>query len=244
MTEDDAPTRPRLDVVTPAHNEVSNIEAVLRELCAALARTVDARIIVCEDGSTDGTPEVLRRLAIELPLEVLSSPEKKGYARAVIDGLRTVRAPWILAIDSDGQLDPADFAALWNARDGADVVMGKRAQRLDSPARRVLSSGFGMLYDALLHPPVDDPSCPFVLMTQASAGGLVDRLGTMEVGFWWEFVAQAHHAKLSIRQVQVRHRPRTAGASRAIPLSRAPQIAMSHTLALFRLWSSLRDRRR
>jgi dolichol-phosphate mannosyltransferase len=229
------PELPRVDVVTPVHNEAASIEAVLRELCTALGRTVAPRVIVCEDGSTDGTPALLGRLATELPLEVRSSPEKKGYARAIIDGLRAARAPWVLAVDSDGQLDPEDFSALWGAREGADVVMGRRTSRRDSLARRAMSRAWKALFDALFHPPVDDPSCPYVLMTGATARALADRLGTMEVGLWWEFVAQAHHAGLAIRQVPVRHRPRAAGESRAIPMARVPRVAVTHTLAMLRL---------
>lgn len=227
----------------PAFNEASSIEEVLRELWAVVARELSVRIIVCEDGSTDGTPAILRRLASELPLEVISAPQRKGYSRALIDGLKAANAPWVLAVDSDGQLDPADFPALWTLRDGADVIMGKRARRRDPLARRALSAGFKLLYKTLFSPSVDDPSCPFVLMTRESAGYLADRLGTMELGFWWEFVAQAEHAGLTVRQATVRHRPRRNGASRAISLARAPRIALAHTIALLRLWRRLRTER-
>ena len=241
MSDDPAARRPRLDVVMPAHNEAATIEEVVRELHDALTRWVEPRLIVCEDGSTDGTPALLARLAHELPLDVITTPGRKGYAQAMLDGLRQARAPWVLAIDSDGQLDPVDFAAFWELRDRADVVIGSRVRRADTIARRVISRMFRVLYDALFHFPVDDPSCPFVLMTAASAKALVDRLGTMEVGFWWEFVAQAHHAGLAIRQVPVRHRSRAGGASRAIPLRRVPAIAVTHTIALLRLWRRLQS---
>jgi dolichol-phosphate mannosyltransferase len=226
----------RLDLVLPVRNEAPVIERVIDEIVDVVSRWVDLRILACEDGSTDGTDRVLRRIASDKPLRLIAGPPGRGYARAVCAGIRAAETEYVLVIDADGQCDPRDFQAAWEARTDADVNRGFRTARRDPLSRRVLSRSFKVLYDALFGLGVRDPSCPFVLMRRDVALGLIDRLGTMEVGFWWEFVVWARVAGLRVRDFPIAHRPRLAGRSTAIPLSRVPVVALTHTCAVLRLW--------
>ena len=102
-------TEPDLDIVLPVHNEAGSIEATVRELCGEIGSRLTLRLIICEDGSTDQTLDVLARLQPQYPIELITGTSRKGYSRAVTDGMRASRAPYLLAIDSDGQCDPGDF---------------------------------------------------------------------------------------------------------------------------------------
>ena len=144
-------TTPVLEVLLPIHNEAESIEATLREIYGAVARVVSVRFLLCEDGSTDGTPEVLARLARELPIRLFSGQERKGYSRAVIDGFRRVDAPWVFFLDSDGQIDPSVFASAWPKREAYDVIIGWRVQRADALYRRLMSRAFRAVYLSLIH---------------------------------------------------------------------------------------------
>src|SRR5688500_10081986 len=97
--------RPTIDVVLPAHNEGASISATLRAFhrTVAVDSGIPIRFVVCEDGSSDDTVAVLKALAAELPLKLISDPVRKGYSRAVIDGLRATDSDWVACIDSDGQ---------------------------------------------------------------------------------------------------------------------------------------------
>ena len=53
---------PELEILLPVHNEAESIEATVRELKSELPATIDLGFIVCEDGSSDGTKAILRRL--------------------------------------------------------------------------------------------------------------------------------------------------------------------------------------
>ena len=119
---------PSIEVVLPAHNEADGIGQVLNEFYdqVAVQDGIPVRFLVCEDGSADNTLQVLNGLANALPLTVLTSAERKGYSRAVIDGLRATTADLIAFIDSDGQCDPADMASLVAAIHDADLVVGYR----------------------------------------------------------------------------------------------------------------------
>jgi glycosyltransferase involved in cell wall biosynthesis len=235
----------RIDIVLPAHNEGPAIHDTLREFHQAVAGRggFDIRFVVCEDGSTDDTVEVLRRAAQELPLLLLTAPERKGYSRAVVDGLRATDTEWVGFIDSDGQCDPADFASLAARRSQADLVIGYRNPRSDHWVRLAMSGAFGVVYRLLFSIPVKDPSCPYLLVRrEALQKILAGDVGVLKQGFWWEFLARAFANGVRVEEVPVRHRPRASGTTQVYRPTKIPRIATEHLLALFKLRRELAAR--
>jgi glycosyltransferase involved in cell wall biosynthesis len=230
---------PDLDVVVPAHDEADTIEAVLDELIATLSSWSTPRVIVCEDGSRDGTPDVVRSLAQRLPVVLLSSRERLGYAGALLGGFEQVRSEYALVFDGDGQYDPRDALKLFERRARADVVLGRRAPRQDSALRLLMTASFGTVYQGLFHTPVRDPSCSFALLRRATVTPILRDVRQMPYGFWWELVARAHAAGLVLVEQDVRHRARTNGVSRAFPLRSIPKRSFNQLLGLGRLWIDL-----
>jgi len=113
----------RVLVVIPAWNEAANLHGVVGELRGARP---DDDLLVVDDGSTDGTAELARRLdcrLVELPFHL-------GYGAAVQAGVKYgLRRGYPVAVtfDGDGQHDPADVEPLVEAvRQGADVALGSR----------------------------------------------------------------------------------------------------------------------
>ncbi len=233
---------PEVEILLPVHNEGDSIEAVLREIYAEISPRVSMQFIICEDGSVDNTKEVLGRLGREMPIKLLAADERKGYSRAVRDGMRGLTAPYLLCLDSDGQCDPKDFCRLWERRGDSDAVVGWRVHRADTPLRRVLSRTFRLFYQGLFAVPVHDPSCPFVLARQEVVARLVGELGQMQEGFWWEFVARLHRRGFSIQEVPVNHRPRASGTTQVYTLRKMPGIFCRHFLAIFKIWFQTRRR--
>ena len=111
---------PELELLLPVHNEADSIENTVREMYAQLSPQVALRFLICEDGSRDNTKEILRNLAESLPMKLILSDARKGYSRAVKDGMKALEAPYLLCLDSDGQCDPKDFAKFWSARTGSE----------------------------------------------------------------------------------------------------------------------------
>jgi glycosyltransferase involved in cell wall biosynthesis len=151
-------SRPVL-VVIPCWNEARNLGEVVRELRAA--RDGDD-IVVVDDGSTDGTPAVARRLGcrlVELPLHL-------GYGAAVQAGVKYgLRRgyPAVVTFDGDGQHDPADIAPLVEAvTAGADLALGSRfladGSYRGGLERRVGRALFSLLSRALTGLTLTDPT--------------------------------------------------------------------------------------
>ena len=225
-----------LDIVLPVHNEAQSIAATVRELCDEIGARLSLRLIICEDGSTDGTVDVLTGLQARYPIELITGTARKGYSRAVIDGLRAARAPFVLTIDSDGQCDPGDFWAFWDRRHDADVLIGNRHPRKDPLVRRALSRSFHTVFRLLLRIRVADPSCPYVLASREALSVLLPTLGVLEQGLWWEFTARAFQVGLRVKEVPVHHRTRSAGVTQVYTLGALPRIGWTHLFGLFTLW--------
>lgn len=227
-----------IDVVLPAHNEGASIGQTLREFYSVVHGKdgFDIRFVVCEDGSTDDTVPVLKAVAQELPLHLISDPVRKGYSRAVIDGFRATTAPLVAFIDADGQCDPADFRRLHELIGGRDFVMGYRNPRVDHPVRIAMSGAFGLVYRRLFPVPFRDPSCPFLIIRRESLLRILEgRVGVLKQGFWWEFVARAMALDLRSVEAPVTHRPRGAGTTQVYKPTKVPRIAAEHLAGLVTL---------
>jgi glycosyltransferase involved in cell wall biosynthesis len=229
-----------VEVLLPVHNEGESIEATIRGIYAELSKPVKASFIVCEDGSRDNTKQVLRQLAAELPMRLNLSDTRKGYSKAMREGMALLDAGYLLCLDSDGQCDPRDFEQFWKVRQTADIVIGWRVHRADTFLRRIFSRFFYLLYQVVFHVPVHDPSCPYVLFSKAVAQRLAGELGQMKEGFWWEFIARAHRRGFTIRELPVNHQVRSAGVTQVYKWSKMPGIFLRHVAALLKIWRETR----
>lgn len=230
-----------VQVLLPVHNEAESIEGTIREIYSELSQKIKIEFIICEDGSIDDTKQILTNLSKDIPMKLIMSDERKGYSRAVRDGMCALDAPFLLCLDSDGQCDPKDFWQFWEIRDGYDVLMGWRVRRADNLLRRTLSRTFYLFYQLLYHVPVHDPSCPYILANKRVIDRLVPELGEMQQGYWWEFVARVHRRGFSIKEMPVNHRLRTAGATQVYKLRKMPGIGYRHFVALFKIWAQTRS---
>jgi len=111
-------------VILPTFNEVDNLAAVVRGVRSAAP---EARILVVDDASTDGTGELAESLD---GVDVLHRPGKAGLGRAYATGFATALAEGaelVVEMDADLSHDPADLPRLLEpARAGADLVLGSR----------------------------------------------------------------------------------------------------------------------
>jgi glycosyltransferase involved in cell wall biosynthesis len=216
----------QVSVVLPVYNEAATIERVLRDLDAkVVSRLADVEWVVAEDGSTDGTREILSALAPELGFRLVSGPERKGYTRAVKDALALATKPWIFFSDSDGQQEPEDFFLLARALEesGGDIATGVKTPRRDPWPRIALSRGLALAERLVLGAPFRDANCGFRLMRTAVVRELLPRTGKLPQFVNAEILLRARAAGCRIIEVEVHHYARTEGGSRGLPPARIPR---------------------
>lgn len=106
------PAKHNLNILVPVFNEEKTVIAVLTKLNKACKAISNKRIIVIDDGSTDGTKNLLRDNK-NLYSKLLTSPINKGKGGAIILGLAEVSSGYILVQDADLEYDPFEIPKLW-----------------------------------------------------------------------------------------------------------------------------------
>jgi glycosyltransferase involved in cell wall biosynthesis len=202
-----------LSVVVPVHNEVDNIQELIRELHTALRPTgLRYELLFVDDGSDDGGWQQLERLQHQDPhLVLIRLTRNYGQTAALAAGLAQSTGTDVVMLDGDRQNDPADIPALLaKRREGYDLVVGWRIQRRDPWLSRRLPSYLanwiiGLITGVRLH----DYGCTLKVIRGDLARGL--RL----YGEMHRFIpALVDDMGGRIVEIPVNHRPRVAGKSK------------------------------
>lgn len=126
----------RLSVVMPVYNERATLRAAIERV---LAVPIEIELLCVDDGSTDGSREILDEIAKEhLQVRVFAQPRNMGKGAALRRGIAEATGDFVLIQDADLEYDPADYQRLLEPllADKADVVYGSRF--LGGGAHRVL----------------------------------------------------------------------------------------------------------
>ena len=229
----------------PVFNEGDTIQSTLLEASEKIENVYDNVIFsVSEDGSTDDTKSALTAMGSKMHnLEIHLGPRRKGYPRAAKDAILGIngRSDFILFMDSDGQYDPSDFGTLWRElrKTDADMVVGRRMNRAETPLRVFLSTGLRIMERLLFHTKQQDVTSAFRLMKIGAAKRITRRVKYSKYNFWLEFTAIASLEGYKIVEVPVIYRPRV-GSSRVYSGSKIIKAALQEMTAVLRIWRDFR----
>ena len=143
------------------YNEEENLPILEGEIRAAMETAGRLyEVIYVDDGSSDGSPDVLRALAREDPrIRVIRQKRNHGQSAALDAGFRHARGGVVVTLDADLQNDPADIPRLLERIGEYDVVSGVRAKRRDSWVRKMSSRIANGVRNRVTHESVTDVGC-------------------------------------------------------------------------------------
>lgn len=227
-----------ISIVLPIHNEFLNLKILINEWHEKLKEINNFKFefVIVEDGSTDGSKELIIELEKKFPIKNLSSENKRGYGKAVLDGIQASNGDYILCTDSDNQIKVNSLIEnIKNLPVGNRFLFGARTPRNDPIHRKIYSKLFKILHDLLFKSGLSDPSCPFVLGEKKLFHKLPKKsLLQMKEGFWWGFVAVSKKMDIYFDEVKIEHFKRSNGDA-GYKLSQMPSIIIRNTIGLFKI---------
>lgn len=202
----------RWSIVIPAFNEAARLPRYLEDVVGHFdGRGEPYEVLVVDDGSTDGTPEVIEAFARDHPsVRAVRLPENQGKGAAVRAGMRAATGECRLFADADGATPIAEVKRLEPAlAAGADIVIGSRVlvdpgvAAITRPHRVIAGRVFNWLVARLGLRGVADSQCGFKAFRGAAADDLFARLTTRGFGFDVELLLLAQARGYRIVEVPV-----------------------------------------
>lgn len=202
-----------VSLVVPVYNERDNLEAAVERSKAVLEELGRAwELILVDDGSDDGSDELLDRLAgADERLMVLHFERNCGQTAALDAGFTSSRGDLVAILDADLQTFPEDLPELIRTLESADVaaVVGVRAERHDSPWKRFSSWFANGVRNRLTSEDIVDTGCPLKVFR-----GDAIRAVTLYDGMHRFLPTLLKLDGHRVVQVPVRHAERRAGQSK------------------------------
>lgn len=227
-----------LSAVVPVLDEHESLPAFHAEMVTALEAIEEAEpgrtweIIYVDDGSSDGSTELMEKLALDDPEHVRLVVLRRNFGKsgALAAGFAEAGGERLVTLDADGQDVPAELPRLLAAMDadGLDLVGGWRRTREDRLAKRLTSVWYNAVTRAFSGLRVNDFNTGYKLMRAEVAEELP------LYGEFHRFVpVLAHDLGFRVGEVAVTHRPRVAGRSKFLSPLRFPKTLLDLLTVLF-----------
>jgi len=211
-------------VIIPTYNEKENIEKIIR---AVFGLEGGFNVLVIEDGSPDGTADIVKRLMVEFPerLFIIERKGKLGLGTAYLTGFKWALEngyDYVFEMDADFSHNPNDLPRLYAAcaEDGADLAIGSRycngISVINWPIGRVIMSYYASVYvRKVLRMKVFDATAGFKCYTRRVLEAIdLDDVRMKGYGFQIEMKYTTYRLGFTIKEVPIIFMDRTEGTSK------------------------------
>ncbi len=228
-----------ISIFFPAYNDKQTIGTLVQNALAVVATfTDDYEVIVVNDGSSDGTAELIDDLSRQnARVKPVHHESNRGYGGALQSGFEHAGKEFVFYTDGDGQYDVRELARLVPLMtEGIDVVNGYKARRADSLYRVIIGKIYNRTARFLFHLPIRDVDCDFRLIRREA----LRELGTISNSgaACLEMIRKLKATGAVFAEVEVSHYPRTHGHSQFFTLSSLTRTFYDFCGLLVQAWTS------
>lgn len=222
-----------LKVVIPVYNEAQIIETVVRDWIQTLEELgITFNIHLYNDGSTDNSRAIIDRLAADTRI-IAHHQFNVGHGPTLRKAyLETTESAWLLQLDGDNEIRSDQFLHLWQNRNQADLVIGRRIPHSSPFYRLLLSKGARFLIRSFYGNKVKDVNIPFRLFRVCKFRPIFEKLPPSLFSPNVILSGVASLAHLRVQEVSVDHFFRTTGTTSLLRWTLLRSISLS-------VWQSL-----
>ena len=201
----------KVSVIIPVYNEVESINELYNQLTKALEDYIPYEIIFIDDGSSDDSVEIIKKICeLNNSTNLIQFQRNYGKSAALAEGFKYANGNYIVTMDADLQDDPSEIKNLVNKlEEGFDLVSGWKKDRKDPLSKRLPSKLFNFVTRLFTGVHIHDFNCGLKIYRKAV-------VKTLELygGRHRYIPAMAGQKKFKVTEIIVNHRPRIYGETK------------------------------
>ena len=201
----------KISVIIPVYNEVGSLRELYGELVQALAPYEKYEILFIDDGSTDGSFDVIKEFCeTDTHINLFQFHRNYGKSAALAEGFKYAEGDQIITMDADLQDDPSEITNLiQKLEEGFDLVSGWKKNRKDPLSKKLPSKLFNFITRLFTGVRIHDFNCGLKIYRKAV-------IKTLDIygGRHRYIPALAGQKKFKVAEIVVNHRPRMYGLTK------------------------------
>jgi glycosyltransferase involved in cell wall biosynthesis len=230
------PSNDPVSVIITVYNEAGTIEKEILDINSKiLSRLPCSELIIAEDGSTDGTKEIISRYVSDWGVIHSTAPQRKGYMKALKDAMKIAKNPYIFFSDTGGKFYFDDFWKLYEKRYKYSLVIGVRSKRSDQLYRRFLTLSYNFLLRRYFNVDLEDADSGFRIYSKELINKICNEewKNTFLIGS--ELTLRTIFSGCKVGYIEVAYKERS-GVSRGLP----PQQIIKAIVSVLRNFPELK----
>ena len=216
----------KISIILLAHNEEANIRDEIIEIYKKIISRLDEyEVIICEDGSSDRTKEIIKLLNKHYNFKYFCSDKRKGVSKAMLDGFNEAKGEYIFFTDAGKKFEFNDFWKLYKYINDYDLVSGRRVNREDQKYRIILTFFFNLFLKYTLNSNFRDIDSGFKIFNKKKLENVLLKKTINKDFLSAEICLKFQYKNYNCKEIDVKYFQRNE-ISKALPIYKIPSLIL------------------